>query len=460
MRKQLIQMPTKVDPRLSFLYPNILFIISGVFLGALCTFYLGPYLNLVEQLGTSIFVQDDMIKDYITSLVWATFFGTCIILSPIRHKDKNMLLLAWFIKCFVSLFVLLFYEAHYPSDALGYFVRYSSVGKGVIGEFTRLEVVDTQNFTSQSNIGLIVAGYNKIVLDIIMNSYHSLKISFSMVGLMATYLLYRTSILITKKENQMFFWVLLLFPSLLIWTSRIGKEPLMAFGVAVYAAGLVNWHFKRKTVYLFVGFIGLLICMFIRIWVGSLFLLPLFFYFLYANKNFLSKTASVLLMSILMLLALKMVLNRYDIKGFNDPIDGVYSKLERVTNQGNWGGSARKRAPLVINGPLDIIKYAPAGVFTSLFRPLPWDVSGLLGLLSGMEGLLLLYLFFRAVIRTRLRELNDPILVWAIVLVFSWAVLYGMAIQNFGTGIRWKAQVLPIFLSLLIYLGRRRQKTF
>jgi len=122
-------MPTKVDTRLSFLSPNIILIILGVFLGAICTFLLEPYFILVEKLGFRI-PHDDIITDYVTALVWATFFGACIIFSPFGDKDKNMLLWAWFIKCFVSLFVLLFYEATFQSDSVGYFRALSKTDLG------------------------------------------------------------------------------------------------------------------------------------------------------------------------------------------------------------------------------------------------------------------------------------------------------------------------------------------
>ena len=102
-------MPTKINARLPFLSPNIALIIAGVFFGALCAFSVGPYLTLVEQLGFRI-AQDNMGLDYSVSLVWATFFGACIIFSPVSKMDKSMLLWAWLVKCFVSLFVLLFYE--------------------------------------------------------------------------------------------------------------------------------------------------------------------------------------------------------------------------------------------------------------------------------------------------------------------------------------------------------------
>ena len=440
-------MPTKINARFPFLSPNIALIIAGVFFGALCAFSIAPYLILVEQLGFRI-PQDNMVLDYVVSLVWATFFGACIIFSPIRHKDKNMLLWAWFIKCFITLFALLFYEAHYPSDAEGFW-------KAALVSQNSFMYVLLQGELSSDGLNYIITGYNNMAPDFIKNSYHSLKISFSMVGLMAMYIFYRTSIIITKRENQMIFWALVLCPSLLIWTARIGKESFMAFGIAVHAAGLVSWHFKRKSIYLFMGLAGLCICLFIRIWIGALLLVSLFFYVLYANKSFLSKAVCSLLLGLLIFPVYNVSIKR--IVSQNNA-SALYDKLERFQTEHKKGGSAIKREFVEINGPLDVIKYAPSGIFISLFRPLPWDMPGLLGLLSGMEGLLLLYLFFRAMYRTRLKELNDPIVVWGVVFVLSWAMIYGFVIQNFGTAVRWKTQMLPIFLGLLLYLGRSRSK--
>ena len=449
MRKQLIRMPTKINARLPFLSPNITLIITGVVFGALSAFSTPPYLDMVEQLGFRI-PQDDMAKDYTASLVWAAFLGTCIIFSPIRHKDKNMLLWAWFIKCFISLFALLFYEAHYPSDAQGFW------SWNTTGVFQRsLMDILLQTEHNSYNLSYSIIVHNNMVPDFIKNSYHSLKISFSMVGLMAIYIFYRTSIIITKRENQMIFWAFVLCPSLLIWTARIGKESIMVFGVAVHAAGLVNWHFKRKSIYLFMGLAGLFVCAFIRIWIGALLLVSLFSYALYATKSFLSKAVCSLLLGLLIFSAYNMSIQK--LVGKNNSV-AVYDKMQRLQKENTKGGSAINRTHVVINGLPDIIKHAPSGIFTALFRPLPWDMPDLFGLLCGMEGLLLLYLFFRAMNRTRLKELNDPIVVWGIVLVLSWAMLYGFVIYNFGTGLRWKTQILPIFLGLLLYLGRSRSK--
>ena len=228
----------------------------------------------------------------------------------------------------------------------------------------------------------------------------------------------------------------------------------MVFGMALYVSSLVAWHYKRRAGYILICFIGLLICTYMRAWMAPLLLGALFLYFLLANKNLLTKVFCMSLTVLLILPSYNLILSKFNIKDMVEASKHLGSVAESM----RIGGSKIEREPIVINGPLDAIKFAPFGAFTALFRPLPGDVKGLLGLLSGVEGLILLYLFLMAVKKTQMHEINDPIVIWAISLVLFWAFLYGFAIQNFGTGIRWKTQILPVFIGLLFYLGRHRQK--
>ena len=229
----------------------------------------------------------------------------------------------------------------------------------------------------------------------------------------------------------------------------------MVFGMALYVLGLVGWHYKRRAGYnILIAFIGLLLCTYIRPWLAPVLLGALCIYFLSANKNFLTKVFCMSLTILLTLPIYNLLLSKFKVKDMAE----ATKYLGVVANNMSKGGSKIEREPIVINGPLDAIKFAPFGVFTALFRPLPGDVKSLLGLLSGVEGLILLYLFLIAVKRTQMHEIKDPIVIWAISLVLLWALLYGFAIQNFGTGIRWRTQILPVFIGLLFYLGRHRQK--
>ena len=81
------------------------------------------------------------------------------------------------------------------------------------------------------------------------------------------------------------------------------------------------------------------------------------------------------------------------------------------------------------------------------------------GLLASVEDLILLGLFARAVSRIRLRDFKDPLVAWALAAVLIWALIYAfVSSQNFGTSVRYRTQILPIVLGLLLYLGRSRQR--
>ncbi len=78
------------------------------------------------------------------------------------------------------------------------------------------------------------------------------------------------------------------------------------------------------------------------------------------------------------------------------------------------------------------------------------------GLLAGLENFFLLVLLGMAVVRARLSAFRDPLVLWAALLLVTWAGLYGfISYYNMGAAVRFKLQVLPVLLMLLLYLSRR-----
>jgi hypothetical protein len=123
------------------------------------------------------------------------------------------------------------------------------------------------------------------------------------------------------------------------------------------------------------------------------------------------------------------------------------------------GGSAQKLAS-DLSDPVQLVKFIPLGVVTALLRPLPGEVNNAFGLLAGLENLALLTLLALSVFRTRRAELRSAVLVWAMTFVLFWAVVYGpISYQNLGSGVRFRLQVLPVFVLILLHLSRRRQPT-
>ena len=87
------------------------------------------------------------------------------------------------------------------------------------------------------------------------------------------------------------------------------------------------------------------------------------------------------------------------------------------------------------------------------------EVPSAFGILASIDDVILLWLLGTCIFRGRWRRLkHDPLLLWAAILVVTWASVYGIAsYQNLGTAVRFKLQIEPILLLLLVQLARRTQ---
>jgi hypothetical protein len=78
------------------------------------------------------------------------------------------------------------------------------------------------------------------------------------------------------------------------------------------------------------------------------------------------------------------------------------------------------------------------------------------GLMAGLENALVLWLLFRAVSGGNLNRLAEPLVAWIAATIVLWAAVYGfVSYQNLGTAFRFRLQVLPLLLLLLIYLKNK-----
>ena len=120
------------------------------------------------------------------------------------------------------------------------------------------------------------------------------------------------------------------------------------------------------------------------------------------------------------------------------------------------GGSGQE-PPQPLTSVGSVVTFLPLGLFTALFRPLPGEVPNPFGVMAGVENVALLLFAGFAVLRARLRDVLDPVVLWAVALLGAWASLYAfLSYSNLGSAVRFKLQILPVLLLLLLYLARRR----
>lgn len=395
------------------------------------------FTDVIVHLGRNI-PQTDVVTDYYTGLVWAAFLGLTIILWPVPLSHKKPLAWAWLAKCFVTMFVMLFYEAHYEDiDMFGLFA--GSTNKWFVWENFRNGTLNMRQLCW-------------LHAQVFPDSYHLMKVNCSYVGFIAVYLFYRAATEYLGHDDFRYLAAMFISPSLHFFSSTLGKDPIILLGIGLYAYGFTRWYRTRS-----MGYIGLMLLgagetMLIRNWMGPILLAPL------AVLTFLrvrgpSKVLLMIPICVLLVASTSGFQNQFGISSAGDMV----TRVDDITHSTGWeGGSGRQSIRFTNLGVM--AAFIPVGIFTALFRPLLGEVNNPFGIVVGLENLVYLWLLFEAFRRTRLQELsNDIVLLWAVLLILIWGAFYGFAsFQNMGAAVRYRLQIQPILLGLLFFLGRRR----
>ena len=415
-------------------------LVAAVLCVAAIVFLAPRFLDLVARMGFMI-PELDMPTDYVKGLIWALVLTASIMFWPVSSKNKRLLLIGWSVKVVVTLLFMLFYEGHYWLDSYGYF------------ESSRAMDFQVQELSFQHGT-MNVGNFARLHRQLLPDSYHAMKVSFALLGLIGIYLFYRAAVIILQKEDTRLFYLLALFPGILFWSSILGKDPIVFFGIALYCYGVCGWYRLKQLRYLAAICFGILTAVFIRQWLGVIMVIPMGVTLLFGLQNALSRLFFMLFSVTVGYFSAVPFMERFKIQAFED----VLSAADRTTKGfvGTTGGSTQT-LNFDFSSPLGLLSFLPYGVFTALFRPLPGEVMNPFGLLAGLESLVLVILLVRAVIRTKLSELKEPLVLWALLFVVTWAIINGIVSStNFGIGVRYKLQVLPIMLGLLMYLSRKR----
>ena len=377
----------------------------------------------------------DMTTDYATGVIAAFVLLALIYFWPVPAAHRRVLFFLWLLRLGVTLGAMLPYEAFYGLDASSYYVS----GKALSDPLSWITFGEgTRNITAL--VGL---------LSNITESYSAQKVIFSYVGLIAVYIFYRAATICLGRDMIVALYALGLLPSLLFWSSILGKDPIVLLGIAIYSYGVAGLIVRRKMSMLAYVVIGLLIASFIRIWLGVIFATPLIVtYVMSGRSSALTKMIFLLIAIPGFLLTLQGFSERFSLETTQD----LVTTTDQISGAWAHGGSAQQ-----IEGGFksirSMIAFMPIGAFTALFRPLPFEVPNAFGLLAGLENAFLLSLFVVGLMRRGLGCFRQPVLLWALTTLLVWSAVYGFAsYQNLGSAFRFRVQVVPILLLLGLYL--------
>src|ERR1019366_3292173 len=129
---------------------------------------------------------------------------------------------------------------------------------------------------------------------------------------------------------------------------------------------------------------GVLIASLIRTWMAAIMIGPLIVLVYGLQRGILSRIVTTIVIATAVNAALPFILESLYLQAAQD----ITEQVAAISGRFNLGESAG--AAFALNGPLDLAKYAPLGMFSALFRPLPGDVMNAFGVLASVEDVILL----------------------------------------------------------------------
>lgn len=276
-----------------------------------------------------------------------------------------------------------------------------------------------------------------------------------LIGMLFFYLAFRTAF--PQGDRRLYMLLVFLFPSMLLWTSSLGKDaPMIMFlGMAAYGAAVLQ---QRVSVAgLWWASLGMAGTFMIRPHVSVLFLVAF-------ASTVLIRPIRAGLMSpvirfggILAMIAVIVALlgSASEYAGLDEVgTEEVFQFISEYQEFSARGGSAFEQVDP--GTPLGLALAVP----TVLFRPFPWEAHNTHAAIASIEGMALLALMLRrrrsvaAALRSTLRNSYVMLLVVYIALF----IFFFSAIGNFGIMVRQRAsQLFPFVLMLVAYLGSRSE---
>ncbi len=381
----------------------------------------------------------DNTSEYLWGWVWALVLCIIVIVLPLASRTRLALLALWIAKIAVTLGLMLIYEAVYGLDAWLY---YFQVTTGIV-------FVDGAEYSGN----VVMMDVIEFLLRFQPTSYHATKVSFAFIGLAGTFAFYRAAVIYLEREDLRILFFLGLFPSILFWSSILGKDPITFLGVGLYSIGMVDLLKNGRPRYLIFLIVGVALATWMRVWYFALMVAPM--------VTFLSSKKLRAMVPILVIFAIVFgslfqsqisnFVEGYGFRSGTDLIQALEAHGAAFVLSGSES-SASIGTPPDLSSFSSFMKHLPFGTFAMLFRPLPGEVLNPFGLLVGVENLIILYLLYKAA-KSFSFEKIDSVLLWAMLYVLGWAAFHGLVILNFGSSVRFRLNMLPLLIAPLAYLG-------
>ena len=295
------------------------------------------------------------------------------------------------------------------------------------------------------------------------NSYVGISLIFATLSFLGLWHMYLIFVRYCPDEPTKLAWVILLLPSSVFWGSGLFKDTI-TLGSLCYLIFALHKIFVdrdlriRYFIYtLLTGFLIYKVKSYLLVCFVPTFSLWVMFTSLYKikNKQLFNLVTPILILSTILLAVF--IINSFG-STFDTTINSTLSDIQGAQEWHTKISASDRRYTLgeyesTFTG---VLSKLPLALSYTLFRPFPWESSGLM-LLASLESMLILiytiYIFFGNKLSTIWKIIiGNPIIIFCFSFTITLGFIVGLSSYNFGALTRYRIPLLPLYLSGLILL--------
>lgn len=373
---------------------------------------------------------------------------------------------ALMLKLIAGIALGLFYTYYFPiSDSLAYHedgAKLSQLARTDFAGYLAFFTNPGEDFSFWERLNfrepraLFLSQLTSIFCLITYDNYWIISIYYSMICFFATWYLLKILVRLDEKLKIAGIIALLLFPSIVFWTSGIMKETLAMSALYFIVFVFLKIWLKERVVIL--QWILLLIAGWI-LWNLKYYYMAIFLpviatalmfrLFVFPNFTFRSVWFPIGLWLIIFLIPLYVATlvhpNFYPERFLTVIVDNYNAFIDQSSpddvahfsdlNPSVWA----------------IIANAPNALFTALYRPMPWEANDVFKIFATVENVLLMFLTVTALFRWKdaFQSPHRFLIFSSLVYVVLLAIFLALSAPNFGTLTRYRVGFLPFFILII-----------
>lgn len=343
--------------------------------------------------------------------------GICLSITEKKLEDVAIVTLIYFWHTLFS-FYYWYYTLSNTADALLYFKK---------------TFRPTVNFSPGTAFTEALTYVIRIILD---SNYLNTTLVFNIFGSLGLVLLYKTLKKFFTAMNR--YWIILLFlPSASFWSAGLGKDGIAFLATCLFLYAVVKT--EKSVLSVIIAFVLMFM---VRPHIAAIMLLSYIVYFVINSKvHLILKVLTLPVIAVGLYFALSFAQQYVGLE--NASLATVGSYVDQRQGYNLEGGSSTDLASMSY----------PVQMFTYIFRPLPFEASSLLTLVTSLENTIYLLLFIYILLKSKfnLRYYVEGKNLWLFIYLFLTCTILAITTANLGIATRQKWMFMPVLIYLLLY---------